>query len=305
MSLAGYAYFWGLGLVQAALVLLPRAPRSRLLAALRSHWLLLVGPAAAITAATFLPPVASALADSLSTLALVAVPLLAALGVAWALRLHHPGLVLLVPALFALAWVDPRGTAGEAAGLALVALSTGALAVVVVGILPTRVAKIGIGIWAAVDLTVALMHQLEEASRPIVQAAPAVGPQLQRVVLGTASMEYADLFVAAVFGAVLGVEGRRRGVATFLVAVFAVGWSFFFLVTDTLPATVPIAVALAVEEARFYFSGGSRPFRRRVMRVPPPSARSAKTEPPWASATWRTIARPRPEPDMPRAERAR
>jgi hypothetical protein len=189
MSLGGYAYFWELGLVQAALVLLPRAPRSRLLAPLRSHWLLLVGPAAAITAATFLPPVASALADSLSTLALVAVPLLAALGAGWALRLHHPGLVLLVPALFALAWVDPRGTAGEAAGLALVALSTVALAVVVVGILPSRVAKIGIGIWAAVDLTVALMHRLEEASRPIVQAAPAVGPQLQRVVLRTASME--------------------------------------------------------------------------------------------------------------------
>jgi hypothetical protein len=78
MSLAAYAYFWGLGLVQAALVLFPRAPRSRLLAALRSHRLLLVGPAAAITAATFLPPVASGLADGLSTLALIAVPLLAA-----------------------------------------------------------------------------------------------------------------------------------------------------------------------------------------------------------------------------------
>ena len=117
MSLGGYAYFWGLGLVQAALVLLPRAPRSRLLAALRSHWLLLVGPAAAITAATFLPPVASALADSLSTLALVAVPLLAALGAGWALRLHHPGLVLLVPALFALAWLTRAGRLARRPGL--------------------------------------------------------------------------------------------------------------------------------------------------------------------------------------------
>jgi hypothetical protein len=172
MSLVGYAYFWGLGLVQVALVLLPRAPRSRLLAALRSHWLLLAWPAAAITAATFLPPVALALADSLSTVALVAVPSLAAFGVGWALRLHHRGLVLLVPAFFALAWVEPRGTTGEAAGLALVALSTVALAVVVVGILPARVAKIGIGVWAAVDLTFALAHRLEEASRPIVERPP-------------------------------------------------------------------------------------------------------------------------------------
>jgi hypothetical protein len=145
MGLVGYAYFWGLGLVQAALVLLPRAPRSRLLALLRSHWLLLVGPAAAITAATFLPPVASALADSLSTLALVTVPLLAALAVGWALRLHHPGLVLLVPALLAVAWVDARGTAGEAAGLVLVALSTVALAVVLVGILPAGSPRSGSG----------------------------------------------------------------------------------------------------------------------------------------------------------------
>ena len=37
------------------------------------------------------------------------------------------------------------------------------------------------------------------------------------------------------------------------------------------------------------------------MRVPPPSAGSAVTVPPCASATWRTIASPRPEPGMPRA----
>jgi prepilin signal peptidase PulO-like enzyme (type II secretory pathway) len=170
------------------------------------------------------------------------------------MRLHRPGLVLLVSALFALAWTDPRGTAGEAAGLALVALSAVALAVLVVGILPTWVAKIGIIVWAAVDLTVALMQRLEEASRPIIEAAPAVGPQLQRVVLGTASMEYADLFVAAAFGAVLAVERRRRGGAALLVAVLAVASSFFFLVTDALPATVPIALALVLEEIRLHAS---------------------------------------------------
>ena len=35
--------------------------------------------------------------------------------------------------------------------------------------------------------------------------------------------------------------------------------------------------------------------------VPPPGAASSATAPPWASATWRTIARPRPEPGRPRA----
>jgi hypothetical protein len=282
MTLASYAYYSGLGLVQAAVVLLPRAPRPRWLTTLRRHWLLVVGPAAAITAATFIPRVASTLASDLSTLALIAVPPLAAAGIAWGMRLRHLALVLLVPVLFAVAWADPHGTVGEAAGLVLVSLSAVALAVLVVGILPTRVAKIGICVWAAVDLSVALAHHLEEASRPIFQATPAVGPhlQFQRVVLGSASMEYADLFVAAGLGAILAVEGRRRGVASVLLAVFATVSSLFFLITDTLPATVPIALAMLVDELRVYGPGGRLPFRRRLMRVPPPSAASARTSPP-------------------------
>jgi hypothetical protein len=307
MTATGYAWYWALGLVQAAVVLLPRAPRPSWLKALRTRWLLVVGPAAAVTAATFLPPVASALAAGLSTLALVAVPPLAALGIAWAMRVHHPALVLLVPALLAVAWANSHGKVGEAAGLALVALSAVALAVVVVAILPIGVAKVGIGVWAAVDLSVALAHRLEEATRPIVQATPVVGPhlQLQRVVLGSASMEYADLFVAAALGAVLVAEGRRSGTAALLVALFAMASSVFFLVTDALPATVPIALALLLVEIGAYRSRGGWPFRRREMRVPPPSARSALTSPPCASATWRTMASPRPDPGMPRADRAR
>jgi hypothetical protein len=253
MTLASYASYCGLGLAQAAVVLLPRAPRPRWLAALRRHWLLIIGPAAAVTAATFVPSVASAWANGLSTLALIAVPVLAALGLAWAMRFRHLALVPFVAVLFAVAWVNSHGPAGEAAGLVLVGLSAVALAVLVVGILPTTVAKIGICVWAAVDLSVALAHHLEEASRPIFQATPVVGPahlQFQRVVLGSSSMEYADLFVAAALGAVLAVEGRRRGLASLLVAVFAAGSSLFFLVTDTLPATVPIALALLVEELR-------------------------------------------------------
>ena len=282
MTLASYASYTGLGLVQAAVALLPRAPRPRWLTTLRRHWLLIVGPAAAVTAATFIPRVASSLASDLSTLALIAVPPLAAVGIAWGTRLRQVALVLLVPVLFAVAWADPGGTVGEAAGLVLVSLSAVALAVLVVGILPTRVAKIGICVWAAVDLSVALAHHLEEASRPIFQATPAVGPhlQFQRVVLGTASMEYADLFVAAALGAVLAVEGRRRGVASLLVAVFATVSSLFFLITDTLPATVPIALAMLVEELRVYGPGGRLPFRRSEIRVPPPSAASARTSPP-------------------------
>jgi len=93
----------------------------------------------------------------------------------------------------------------------------------------------------------------------ITKAAPAVGPlaslnlerlQLQRVVLGPVSIEYADLFVAAVLGAVLAADSRNRGLASLLGAGAATSLGAFFLVTNVLPATVPAAVALGLEELR-------------------------------------------------------
>ena len=44
---------------------------------------------------------------------------------------------------------------------------------------------------------------------------------------------------------------------------------------------------------------------RSVSLAPPPAARSAVALPPWVSATWRTIARPSPEPGSSRAAAAR
>jgi hypothetical protein len=259
MTLASFSAYCGLCLVQAAVVLLPRAVHARWLAELRAHWPLVVLPAAVLTGVTFLPPVASALATGLSTLALIAVPVLAALAVAWAMRWRGWRLIPIVPALFGVAWVASNSAFGDAAALPLVSLSCVALAAIVAAVIPEWFVKAGIVVWAAADLTLAVAHHLEQASRAITQAAPAVGPlasvhlqqlQLQRVVLGPASMEYADLFVAAVLGAVLAAEGRRRGPASFFVAAVAISLSAFFLVTNVLPATVPVAIALGLEELR-------------------------------------------------------
>ena len=52
-------------------------------------------------------------------------------------------------------------------------------------------------------------------------------------------------------------------------------------------------------------SGSAARGRRRRISVPPPGAGSAVTPPPCWSATWRTIARPRPEPGRPRASAPR
>jgi hypothetical protein len=61
--------------------------------------------------------------------------------------------------------------------------------------------------------------------------------KLQRVVLGPVSMEYADLFVAVVLGAVLAADSRNRGLASLLGAGAATSLGAFFLVTNVLLAT--------------------------------------------------------------------
>jgi hypothetical protein len=63
-------------------------------------------------------------------------------------------------------------------------------------------------------------------------------------------MEYADLFLAATLGAILAAESRNRGPAALVVAAVAMSMAVFLLVTDLIPATVPVAAALAVEELR-------------------------------------------------------
>jgi hypothetical protein len=252
MSLAALISYWALNLVQAAVVLLPGARHNRWLDAVRSRWLLIAGPAAAVIGLTFLPRIAAVLANDLSLVALLFVPPLAALGIAWAMRWRDPRLVPLVPALLAVAWSAPDSPVGESAALLLVALSCVALAVAIVAVVPRAVVKLGIIAWAAADLSLALAHGLVEASRAISHAAPPIAPQLQlqRVVIGGASMEYADLFLAATLGATLAAESRNRGLAALVVAGVAMSMAAFLFVTNVIPATVPVAAARALEELR-------------------------------------------------------
>jgi hypothetical protein len=252
MSLAALTSYWALNLVQAATVCLPGVARAGWLDALRSRWLLIVGPAALAIGLTFLPRVAAVVANDLSLIALVFVPPLAAIGIAWAMRWRDLRLVPLIPVLVAVAWSAPDSPVGESAALLLVVLSCVALAVIVVAVIPPTVVKIGIVAWAAADLSLALSHGLVEASRAISRAVPPIAPQLQlqRVVIGGASMEYADLFLAATLGAILAAESRNRGPAALVVAVVAMSMAVFLLVTDVIPATVPVAAALALEEFR-------------------------------------------------------
>jgi hypothetical protein len=91
-----------------------------------------------------------------------------------------------------------------------------------------------------------------EQNREFARAVPAEGlPQLHVNVLGNSSLDYGDFFAAGVVGGILAAEGVRQAPAALACFAFALAWNQLFLVTGSLPATVPpAAVLLAVAIVR-------------------------------------------------------
>jgi hypothetical protein len=248
-----------LGAVQGLTVALPGAGWPRWLWRPAGRGWALIAPGsiiAVIAGISALPGVA----DGLTWLALIAVPPLAAAALGWAMRGARPAFALAAVALFALAWGLKGHLAGDAAALALTALSCVTLGRLVAGLAPAILIKAGLIVAAIVDTTLIVSHQLQGPNSVLNAAAPAAHlPKLQLVAFGPAQMGYGDLFVAGLLGGVLAIEGRRLGLAALATFAIASLMDLLFLVTDELPATVPVALALiAVEGVRL---GGAQ--RRR------------------------------------------
>jgi hypothetical protein len=109
---------------------------------------------------------------------------------------------------------------------------------------------------------------LEHPNSVLNAAAPAGGlPKLQFAQFGSAAMGYGDFFIAGVLGGLLLVERRRAWPVALGCFAFAAAWDLLFFKVDTLPATVPVALALIASEIAE---------RRRTSRsavVPGPAAR--------------------------------
>ena len=237
-----------LSLVQAALVAAPRPPAPTLLRGLRSRWWALVLP---LSIAVVIAAVAadSGTARFLTYLALVAVPPLAAVALAWLLRGGRPALALLVVPLFALAWAAKGSLSGGAAALALSALACIGLGWLLAGVVPGRWLKLGIYAMAAIDTYLVAGDLLQGPNAVLNTAAPAAGlPRLQFVHFGSAVMGFGDLFIAAVLGALLARDRRLQLTGAALAAAIGIGFDLLFFAVDELPATVPIALTLAVLE---------------------------------------------------------
>ncbi len=247
--------------VQSTLVALPRGRAPARVKALARRlsgrgWALV--PLASIVLAIAAIGTASATADGLAWLALAAVPPLAAAALGATMRGGRPWLALLAIPLFALAWWRREALAGEGAAVLLSALSCVTLGVLLAAVAPRGWLKAGIVAMAVADAYLVGTELLQPANDVLNAAAPPAHlPQLQRALFGDALIGYGDLFIAAVFGAVIAAEQQdadparpARAPWPWALAVLALALAFdlLFLVLDVLPATVPVAVALLLRE---------------------------------------------------------
>jgi hypothetical protein len=245
--------FWlSIGLLSAAqggIVALARVPDVPALARLRDRRWAAIPPLSVLGFVLVGVLAEHASAQWLTYLALGAVPLLAAAALGWLTPGARPAAALVVLPLFALAWADAGALAGEAAALALSALSCVALGVLLAAVTPPRWLAAGILAMALVDAVLVIAQQLQRPNDALNAAHPAAGlPRLQSALLGSAVMGYGDLFIAGVLGALLGlVAGRRTQLrAALLAAGLAVCFDLLFFLVDELPATVPVALTLIV-----------------------------------------------------------
>jgi hypothetical protein len=253
-----------LSLVQGAIVALPRAWAPEQVRQLRSGWWALLPAGSVVVFAAVAGAAQAATAHTLTYVALIAVPLLAAAALGWLARACRPPAALLVLPLFALAWANQPGVAGQGAAVLLSALSCVALGAALGAVTPPRWLALGVLAMATADAALVIADLLQRPNSALNAAHPAAHlPRLQAAILGSASMGYGDLFVAGVLGGLLAFNGDRarqlRGAA--LAALLAGAFDLLFFVVDELPATVPVAGALVLLAPRLVWS---RPARRRA-----------------------------------------
>jgi hypothetical protein len=251
-----------LGLFQGALVALPsRLPPLPLIDRLRSRWWALL-PAASIVVVIAAVNFFEDSATLLTYLALVGVPPLAAVALGWLVRGARPAWGLAAIPLFALAWAAIHSLAGEAAATVLSVLACVGLGWLLVSLVAPRWLRWGVYAMATIDACLVAADLLQGPNSVLSTAAPGAElPKLQIADFGSARMGFGDLFVAALVGCLLALpadgphcparldfSSRRQLFCALLVAVLALGFDLLFFAVDTLPATVPVALALAISQ---------------------------------------------------------
>ncbi len=265
--------------VQAGVVAAPRRPPE--IAWIRRlsgpAWALI--PIASIIGVIFAIRFMSGTATGLTWLALVAVPLLAAIALGWAAHGGRWWLSFLAVPLFVVAWASKSTLWGQGAATLLSALSCVTLGWLLGAVTPPKWLKLGILAMCAADVWLVGSDLLQTPNATLTVAAPLPHsglhlPQLQSEQFGSVLFGYGDLFVAGLLGAVLAREGRRQWPVALLTLFLAGLFDLLFFVLNELPATVPVAAAVIVVEAWAWMS------RRRAAGAP--SARAPALQ--WGSS---------------------
>lgn len=205
-------------------------------------------PAASIIVVVFGIEAAPGSAGALTWLALLAVPPLAAFALGWLVRGTTPAWALLAVPLFALAWASQESLAGETAASLLTGLACIALGWLLVSVVPADWLRWGIYAMAAIDAVLVAAELLQDPSAVLSAAAPGGLPRFQVLDFGAARMGFGDAFLAATVGCLLAYDRRQQLRTAALLAGLALSFDLLFFALDTLPATVPVALALALSQ---------------------------------------------------------
>jgi hypothetical protein len=103
---------------------------------------------------------------------------------------------------------------------------------------------------AAVDTWLVAANLLQGPNAVLNAVSPGGLPRLQFVSFGSAAMGFGDLFIAATLGAMLARNRHLQLRAAAVAAILALAFDLLFFAISELPATVPIALTLAVTELR-------------------------------------------------------
>ncbi len=230
---------------QALCIALPAAGLPAALARLSGRGWALVAPLSIVVSVAVIA-LWSASAEVLAWIALLLVPPGCALALGWAARGARAAAALGAAAALAVALAAPDdGTGAELARLALVVGAAVTVGRLLAGATPLGLLKVAIVAMAIVDAAYIFGDWSADQNRAFAAAVPAEGlPQLQINRLGDSSLDFGDFFAAAVVGGILAAERAPQLVAALACLAFALLWNQLFLVTDSLPATVPPAAVL-------------------------------------------------------------
>jgi hypothetical protein len=277
-------------ILEGALVLLPRARPFPGLARLRAPaWAALLP--LSIIVGTFGLLVAPELAPQTVLAAAVTTPLLAVIAVLVVVRARL--LVLPLAALAGALAMWATGQGGHIGTGVVTALACLTVGVALQRLIPGRWLLLGVAAMSVVDITLLLAGPGYHETAVLAAAQTNFhGPRFTGARIGGTTIGYPDLFLAALLGASLAGD-RAQAWAAGLLVVLAVAYDSMLSPGLLLPATVPIALTLAVVGLVRHHRRPARLRHRQRSTLGPPTAApvpAAPCEPPTALSDTRVPA---------------